>query len=105
MTLALDLKGQCPIVTNGSKRIVLLNQFFWPSTVATSQILTEVARSLGEDHEVTVICGGGSEVPANSEGCLNSRVKISRIRNAGFGHSGPARTASYVTYLAGVLWC
>ena len=51
-------------------RVVLLNQFFWPDTVATSQLLTEVARVLGEKHEVTVICGGGDAVPADAGGIL-----------------------------------
>ena len=85
-------------------KVVLLNQFFWPDTVATSQILTEVARSLGQDHEVTVICGGGSAKHVNLGETLRPCVELIRIRNAGFGHSLPARVASYLTYFAGVVW-
>ena len=85
-------------------KVILQNQFFWPDTVATSQLLTEVARSLADKHEVTAICGGGGAVTADSGGIPNPGVNILRIRNAGFGHSGPARVASYLTYLAGVLW-
>lgn len=85
-------------------RVVLLNQFFWPDTVATSQLLTEVARVLGEKHEVTVICGGGDAVPADAGGILKQSVKIIRIRNVSFGHSLPARVVSYLTYFAGVIW-
>lgn len=84
--------------------IVFANQFFWPDSVATSQLLTDAARSLGENHEVTVICGGGSAGTAGSGGSPKPNVNIRRIRNAGFGHSGTARVASYITYLAGVLW-
>jgi colanic acid biosynthesis glycosyl transferase WcaI len=84
--------------------IVFLNQFFWPDSVATSQILTEVVRSVGKDHEVTVICGGRGAGTADLGGGPKPSVSIKRIRNAGFGHAWPARVTSYVTYLAGVLW-
>ena len=84
--------------------IVLLNQFFWPDTVATSQMLTAVARSLGAEHDVTVLCGGGGVAPADSADNPRPRANIIRIRNAAFGYSRLARAASYMTYLAGVLW-
>ena len=85
-------------------RVVLLNQFFWPDTVATSQILTEVARSLGQEHDVTVICGGGSAKRVSLGETLRPSVRLIRIRNAGFGHSVAARVASYLTYFVGVIW-
>jgi colanic acid biosynthesis glycosyl transferase WcaI len=84
--------------------VVLLNQFFWPDTVATSQILTEAARSLGQEHDVTVICGGGSAKNPSFGETLKPSVKLIRIRNSGFGHSALARVASYLTYFAGVIW-
>lgn len=82
--------------------ILLLNQFFWPDTVATSQILTEVARSIGEKQDVTVICGSGRS-QAFADANPKPRVTISRIRSSGFGYSGASRVASYITYIAGVL--
>ena len=85
-------------------RIVLLNQFFWPDTVATSQMLTDVARGLAKEHEVTAICGSAEAVSTGSEDSSRPDVRILRIRTAGFGHSAPARAASYLTYLGGVLW-
>jgi len=85
-------------------KVVLLNQFFWPDQVATSQLLTEVARSLGEKHEVTVVCGGGSAKHFSLGVTLKPNVELIRIRNAGFGHTVPARLASYLTYFAGVIW-
>ena len=37
-------------------RVLLLNQFFWPDSSATSQLLTDLARALvAEGHEVTAI--------------------------------------------------
>lgn len=85
-------------------KIVLLNQFFWPDTVATSQILTAVARSLGEKHEATVICGGGGTVSKTPEGNFGPNLSVARVWNVRFGHSLPARIASYLGYLGGVLW-
>ena len=39
-------------------RILLLNQFFYPDSAATSQLLTDLARGLAsEGHSVRVICG------------------------------------------------
>jgi len=42
-------------------RILLLNQFFYPDSAATSQLLTDLARRLAaEGHSVRVICGRSS---------------------------------------------
>ncbi len=92
------------MVANKYMKIVLFNQFFWPDTVATSQILTEVARGLAKEHEVTAICGGGGAETSVAGGIPRPNVNILRIHNAGFGHSTPARVASYMTYLVGVIW-
>jgi len=83
-------------------RIVLLNQFFWPDAVATSQILTDLARPLALEHEVTVICGGTGATVANYSPWPG--VAIIRTRNVSFNHNGPVRLASYLSYLAGTLW-
>jgi len=38
-------------------RILLLNQFFYPDSAATSQFLTDLARGLAaEGHSVRVVC-------------------------------------------------
>jgi hypothetical protein len=42
-------------------RILLLNQFFYPDSAATSQLLTDLARCLAaQGHSVRVICGNSS---------------------------------------------
>jgi glycosyltransferase involved in cell wall biosynthesis len=44
-------------------KILLLNQFFWPDSAPTAQLLGDVARDFAEQgHQVTVICGSGSYV-------------------------------------------
>jgi hypothetical protein len=42
-------------------RILLLNQFFYPDSAATSQLLTDLARCLAsQGHSVRVICSSSS---------------------------------------------
>lgn len=85
-------------------KITLLNQFFWPDTVATSLILTEVARSLGRLNDVTVVCGSLGAAIADPDTTQGPLVTIVRTRNAGFGHGTAVRIASYISYLAGAVW-
>lgn len=84
-------------------RIVLLNQFFWPNTVATAQLLSDAAQELSREHEVTVICSGSPrtsrEIPGDE-----FNIEIIRTRGWKFSHRWPARVASYAAYLAGTVW-
>jgi glycosyltransferase involved in cell wall biosynthesis len=83
-------------------RIALLNQFFWPDTVATSQLLTDVARDLNKEHQVIAICGRKS---AGEDDCEpDPEVTIVRVRGFSFGRSGVARLASYLSFLLGTAW-
>ena len=85
-------------------RIALLNQFFWPDAIATSQFLSDLARALAREHEVTAICGGAGVKVADSGPNPGADVAIIRTRNVSFGHGSSARLASYVSYLAGTIW-
>ena len=39
-------------------QILVINQFFWPDTAATAQLLTDVTRGIDPKvHAVTVLCG------------------------------------------------
>jgi hypothetical protein len=60
-------------------RILLLNQFFWPDSAATSQLLTDLARGLKErGHDVHAICGGGGYATADGS-ADDPRVTIHRV--------------------------
>ncbi len=79
-------------------RILLVNQFFWPDSAATSQLLTDVARSLTDfGHEVHVVCGssGYSEQDASTP----PPVTIRRSPTLPFGRSKPVRLLSYFSFL------
>ena len=85
-------------------RIVLLNQFFWPDAVATSQILSDVAGVLAEEHDVVVICAESGATIDNEGPDLGRLVSIIRTKSANFGHRNSKRLLSYVSYLAGSVW-
>jgi hypothetical protein len=83
-------------------RIVLLNQFFYPDSAATSQLLTDLARCLASrGHAVRVICGSSSYSEPDSQN--PSAVEIIRTRDLRFGRGLLARTVSYTSFLAGAL--
>src|ERR1019366_5054393 len=81
-------------------RILLLNQFFYPDSAATSQLLTDLARCLAaEGHSVRVICGRSSYAEPDS---LNPPdVDIGRPPDLPFGRGPLARVFSYASFLAG----
>ncbi len=85
-------------------RITLLNQFFWPDTVATAQHLSDLAQELAKDNEVTVICSGAGKPGQELSCALGPNITIVRTRGFSFSHRGPARIASYLSYIAGTVW-
>lgn len=85
-------------------RIVLLNQFFWPDSVATAQFLSDVAQALAQDNEVTAICSTARESGSSPDPGLGANMTILRTGGFRFGHRGLARIASYISYLAGTIW-
>ncbi|HEY3455448.1 MAG TPA: glycosyltransferase family 4 protein [Bryobacteraceae bacterium] len=80
--------------------ILLLNQFFYPDSAATSQLLTDLARELARrGHDVTAICGG------NGYGLTDATeappVTIHRAQPLPFSRLPFMRIASYATFLCG----
>jgi colanic acid biosynthesis glycosyl transferase WcaI len=83
-------------------RILLLNQFFYPDSAATSQLLTDLARGLAaEGHSVRVICGRSSYAEPDSRN--PPAVEIVRTPDLPFGRGLLARAFSYTSFLAGAL--
>jgi colanic acid biosynthesis glycosyl transferase WcaI len=78
-------------------RIALVNQFFYPDTAATSQILTDLARELSAlGHDVTAICGASDY--AEADNTHPPPVKIIRSKLLPFARSRFGRIASYATF-------
>jgi colanic acid biosynthesis glycosyl transferase WcaI len=80
-------------------KILLLNQFFWPDSSATSQLLTDLARSLAaEGHEVTAISSdsGGYAVSASNRD--TPPVSIHRVKALPFVRGTLGRLLSYLSF-------
>ena len=79
-------------------RILLLNQFFWPDSSATSQLLTDVAREMARrGHEVYAIgadSGGYAVIDAGDP----PQVAIHRVKALPFGRGRVGRMLSYLSF-------
>jgi glycosyltransferase involved in cell wall biosynthesis len=87
-------------------RILLLNQFFYPDSAATSQILTDLARSLAAaGHSIRVICGRSTYAAsyAASETLDPPAVEIVRTPSLPFSRSVMGRIWSHISFLFGAL--
>lgn len=78
-------------------RILLLNQFFWPDSAATSQLLTDLARGLAQrGHEIRVICADAGYNVASAES--QPAVHIHRVKTSAFTRGRIGRLASYLSF-------
>ena len=80
-------------------KILLLNQFFWPDSSATSQLLTDLARALAaEGHEVTAISSdkGGYAVSADDQDA--PPVRVYRVKALPFVRGTVGRLLSYLSF-------
>lgn len=78
-------------------KILLLNQFFWPDSSATSQLLTDVARELvREGHEVTAISADGGYALAAED--LTPEVRRIQVKSSKFARGNLGRVLSYATF-------
>ena len=84
-------------------RILLLNQFFWPDSSATSQLLTDLARGLADQgHEVhAVAADGGYAVAAQDKA---PSVHIHRVKALPFGRGKMGRVLSYASFYVVAAW-
>lgn len=84
-------------------RILLLNQFFWPDSAATSQLLTDVARELAiRGNEVHVICSEPGYALKDTSG--QPDVKIHRVSALPFLRGNVGRLASYASFYLSSAW-
>jgi colanic acid biosynthesis glycosyl transferase WcaI len=82
-------------------RVLLLNQFFWPDSAATSQLLTDLAcRLANQGCSVTVICGK-SQYAAAAATSQAPPVRVLHVSELPFSRSRAGRLLSYVSFLVG----
>ena len=83
-------------------KILLINQFFWPDSAATSQLLTDLARELSaRGHQVEVICGGTYAATDSTEA---PDASIHRVKAFGFSRGPLGRILSYLSFYVGAAW-
>lgn len=87
-------------------RILLINQFFWPDSAATSQLLTDLARGLAENgHEVYAIAAEpskeGGYTPADLAGESAPAVQVVRVKSLPFVRGKLGRVLSYASFYLG----
>ncbi len=81
-------------------RILLINQFFWPDSAATSQLLTDLAVEMAaRGHEVHAICADGSYALASAG--PPPEVTIHRVKAAPFRRGTLGRVVSYASFYVG----
>ncbi|MBB6143671.1 glycosyltransferase involved in cell wall biosynthesis [Silvibacterium bohemicum] len=84
-------------------RILLLNQFFWPDSSPTSQLLTDVAKEfVREGHEVSVICADGNYAVADQG--EPPAVKVIRVKALPFVRGSVGRVLSYASFYVAAIW-
>ena len=82
-------------------RVLLVNQFFWPDSSATSQLLTDLARGLADrGHAVHVICANGSYAASTpiTDKDTPPPVTIHRVRALPFVRGRLGRVLSYLSF-------
>lgn len=89
-------------------RLTILNQFFYPDHVATSQLMTELAQNLCQQGvEVTALASrgrynGGDTLPPREN---HDGVRVERAWATGFGKNTLfGRLADYLTFFFGAFW-
>jgi glycosyltransferase involved in cell wall biosynthesis len=80
-------------------QILVINQFFWPDTAATAQLLTDVTRGMDPTvHAVTVLCGM-PDYGAVDMDCPPG-VRITRSAGLAFSRGKTGRLVSYASFFA-----
>jgi glycosyltransferase involved in cell wall biosynthesis len=81
-------------------QVLVINQFFWPDTAATAQLLTDVTRGIDPKvHAVTVLCGTSDYGAVDMDS--PPRVKIMRSGGMAFSRGKIGRVVSYASFFAG----
>ena len=93
------------VITTRPRRLLFVNQYYWPSHASTAQHLTDLVESLAaRGHECHVLCGRGgykpgTERPAKRE--TRNGVQIHRVDATSFGRKSTlGRMIDYLSFYA-----
>jgi colanic acid biosynthesis glycosyl transferase WcaI len=86
------------------RRLLVLNEYYWPGIEATAFLLTELCQALADDFDVTVVTGALHGVDTVAGRTERHGVEIVRVPGTAYDRSKlPLRALNYATYLAGSL--
>jgi colanic acid biosynthesis glycosyl transferase WcaI len=81
-------------------QVLFINQFFWPDTAATGQLLTDITRDIDPKvHAVTVSCG--ASLYGAKDTASPPPVKIVQSGRVAFSRGKIGRVISYASFFAG----
>lgn len=83
--------------------VLIVNQFFYPDVAATSQLLTDLVRHIGERHNVTVICSAG-RYDARQDSSEAPPAIVRRVPGLPFARGFATRALSYGVFSFGALF-
>lgn len=82
--------------------VLLINQFFWPDTAATGQLLTDVTRGIDPDaHAVTVLCG--NSIYGGVDAAASPPVKVVQCGTVAFSRGNIGRVVCYASFFVGAV--
>jgi len=90
-----------PSPPQARKRLLVLNQYYWPGVEATAHLLTDLCEGLAQTYDVHVVTGVLHEHEDEPRWLSRNGVTIHRVRSTAYDRSGlAARAANYFTYLS-----
>lgn len=89
-----------PSSPHARKRLLVLNQYYWPGVEATAHLLTDLCEGLADTYDVEVVTGVLHEHEQEPRSLTRNGVAIRRVRSTAYDRTGlAARAANYFTYL------
>ena len=89
-----------PTPPSARKRVLVLNQYYWPGVEATANLLTDLCEGLARTYDVEVVTGVLHEHVHDPRSFPRHGVAIRRVRSTAFDRTGlMARASNYFTYL------
>ncbi|HVM18184.1 MAG TPA: glycosyltransferase family 4 protein [Gaiellaceae bacterium] len=86
------------------RRLLVLNQYYWPGVEATAHLLTELCEALADEFDVTVITGALHQPHAAPGRTVHNGVEVIRVHSTAFDRRRLGlRGLNYLSYVAQAL--
>ena len=93
-----------PVTAPRRKRLLVINQYYWPGVEATAHLLTDLCEGLAGTFDVRVVTGVLNEHEDEPRSITRNGVEIHRVLSTSFDRTGlAARASNYFTYLGSSL--